>query len=88
MVGTIFLDKQTAEMSNSRSEVVFFKNLKRNLRVIQSKGCYKSQKNINADMEKVKKFPLAEFLGCVILDMSKAIEKCENCSIFSKLDIY
>ena len=47
------------------------------------------------DMKKVKKFPLAEFLGfiisakkCVILDMSKAMEKCENCSIFSKLDIY
>ena len=46
-------------------------------------------------MKKVKKFPLAEFLGfiisakkCVILDMSKAIKKCENCSIFSKLDIY
>ena len=45
--------------------------------------------------KKVKKFPQAEFLGfiistkkCVILDMSKAMEKCENCSIFSKLDIY
>ena len=48
-----------------------------------------------SDMKKVKKFPLAEFLGfiisakkSVILDMSKAIEKCENYSIFSKLDIY
>ena len=37
-------------------------------------------------MEKVKKFPLAEFLGFlisakkfVILDMSKAMEKCQNC---------
>ena len=48
------------------------------------------------DMKKVEKFPLAEFLGfiisakkCVILDMSnKAMEKCENCSIFSNLDIY
>ena len=36
-------------------------------------------------MKKVKKFPLAEFLGfiisarkCVILDMFKAIEKCKN----------
>ena len=45
-------------------------------------------------MEKVKKFPLAEFLGsiisakkCVILDMSKAMEKCKNRSIFSKLHI-
>ena len=45
-------------------------------------------------MEKVEKFPLAEFLGimipakkCVILDMSKAMEKCKNQSIFSKLNI-
>ena len=36
------------------------------------------------DMEKVKKFTLAELLGfiisakkCMILDMSKAMEKCE-----------
>ena len=46
------------------------------------------------DMEKVKKFPLAEFLGfiisakkCVILDMSKAIEigkivvNIQNCTL-------
>ena len=45
-------------------------------------------------MEKVKKFPLAEFLGFMIsakkgaiLDISKAMEKCENRSIFSKLYI-
>ena len=44
------------------------------------------------DMEKVKKFTLADFLGliisakrCVILDMSKAMEKCKIRSIFSKL---
>ena len=49
---------------------------------------------MDSDMEKVKKFPLAEFLGflisakmCVILNMSKAMEKCENCSIFSELHI-
>ena len=57
----------------------------------------KAQKVLSpvTDMKKVKKFPLAEFLGfiisakkCVILDMSKAIKKCKNCSIFSKLDIY
>ena len=49
---------------------------------------------LEPDMEKVKKFPLAEFLGlmisakkCVILDMSKAMEKCENLIILSKLHI-
>ena len=48
----------------------------------------------NSDIEKVKKFLLVEFLGfiisakkCVILDMSKAMGKCENQSIFSKLHI-
>ena len=47
-----------------------------------------------SDMEKVKKFPLAEFLGfiisatkCMILDMSKAMEKCENHSTFLELNI-
>ena len=47
---------------------------------------------IIADMKKVKKFPLAEFLGFiistkkyVILDMSKAMEKCKNCRICLKL---
>ena len=46
----------------------------------------------NSDMEKVKKFPLGEFLGfiisdtkCMILDMSKAMEKCENHSTFFKI---
>ena len=45
-------------------------------------------------MEKVKKFPLAEFLGfmifakkCTILNMSKAMEKCKNRNISSKLNI-
>ena len=48
-----------------------------------------TQTAAETDMEKVKKFPLAEFLGfiisakkCVILDMYKAMEKYENCSIF------
>ena len=43
-------------------------------------------------MEKVKKFPRAEFLGfivsakkCVILNTSEAMEKCKNHSIFLKL---
>ena len=47
-----------------------------------------------SDMEKVKKFLLAEFLGLiisakkyVILGMSKAMEKCKNHNIFSKLHI-
>ena len=46
------------------------------------------------DMEKVKKFPLAEFLGfinsakkCKILNKSKAMEKWKNRIIFSKLQI-
>ena len=48
----------------------------------------KEEKNVplrtkQADMEKVQKFPLAEFLGftisakkCVIFKMYKALEKC------------
>ena len=50
--------------------------------------------NCFADMKKIKKFPLAEFLGfiisakkCAILGMSEAMEKCKNRSIFSKLHI-
>ena len=53
------------------------------------------RKTLKSDMEKVKKCTQAEFLGfiistkkCVIFNMSKAMEKCKNCSIFSKLDIY
>ena len=46
------------------------------------------------DMKKVKKFPLAEFLEfiisakkCVILDISNAMKKGENCRIVSKFHI-
>ena len=59
-----------------------------------SQNAFHSPLIINPNMEKVKKLPLAEFLGlmisakkCVILDMSKAMEKCENRSIFSKVHI-
>ena len=52
------------------------------------------RKTLKSDMEKVKKCTLGEFLGFiistkknVILDMSKAMEKCKNCSIFLKLHI-
>ena len=56
------------------------------------KSCILFGDEVQSDMEKVKKFPLADFLRfiisakkCVILDMSKAMEKCKNRSIFSKL---
>ena len=50
--------------------------------------------SFHSDTEKVKKNLLAEILGfiilakkCEILNRSKAMEKCENHSIFSKLHI-